>query len=399
MASARYDTVISRLMLRQVIVYDCTDAHSQASVDYWVQELQNKGPARCCMAVAANKSDVEPKAVDPQAMKAMCEEKGLLFVETSAKTGENVRPPLLSCQIAFGIFFFRAHALLSSMTRAALAFAGWVATGTVNGVLAVRTCLLDLQAETFTESCEPSWAAEDEVVAQCFHECATSQYQLEAGLNPQKPNLASAVPQTKKCSNQQRPMACPSFQLTCIKPIDGANAFPNACSGKTSLSEFPLTYGDFYVAFYSFGTASEDGETKPKIVTRIVAGGEICSGTYVISDGGICLGTYRTAVVHTGPPVAPPQPPAIHGMPIPFPQLDSNGETPTTSTTTTTTTTESTTETTSTAETTSTTALPKKPKGRPRFFWRGIHHLRDPSGAPSLRGGHLFLPSPAPEWR
>ncbi|CAJ1435766.1 unnamed protein product [Effrenium voratum] len=88
-----------------VIVYDCTDAHSQASVDYWVQELQNKaglpelpllaglrlptlglvwyqslapelsrfskqlfksldwsspdeicqGPARCCMAVAANK--------------------------------------------------------------------------------------------------------------------------------------------------------------------------------------------------------------------------------------------------------------------------------------------------------------------------------------------------------
>ena len=73
-----------------VIVYDCTDAHSQASVDYWVQELQNKGPARCCMAVAANKSDVETKAVDPKQMKAMCEEKGLLFVETSAKTGENV---------------------------------------------------------------------------------------------------------------------------------------------------------------------------------------------------------------------------------------------------------------------------------------------------------------------
>eukprot|EP00438_Fugacium_kawagutii_P036468 Skav209695 [mRNA] locus=scaffold36:83270:83587:+ [translate_table: standard] len=53
-----------------VIVYDCTDAHSQASVDYWVQELQNKGPARCCMAVAANKSDVESKAVDPKQMKA-----------------------------------------------------------------------------------------------------------------------------------------------------------------------------------------------------------------------------------------------------------------------------------------------------------------------------------------
>ncbi|CAE7674013.1 RAB5 [Symbiodinium sp. CCMP2592] len=282
-------------------------------------------------------------------------------VETSAKTGENVRPSTL----VFGIFFFRAHALLSSMTRAALAFVGWVTTGTVGGVLAVRTCLLDLQADTFTDSCEPSWAAEDEVVAQCFRECATSQYRLQGGMNPQKPNMAIAEPQTTKCSNQQRPMACPSFHLTCVKPIDDSNAFPNACSGKTSLSEFPLTYGDYYVAFYSFGTASEDGETKPKIVTRIVAGGEICSGTYVISDGGICLGTYRAAMVHMGPPVAPPQPPAIHGMPIPFPELDSNGELPTTSTTTTTTTTTtaSTTETTSTAETTSTTASPKKPKG------------------------------------
>eukprot|EP00933_Yihiella_yeosuensis_P012129 TRINITY_DN120227_c0_g1_i1.p1 TRINITY_DN120227_c0_g1~~TRINITY_DN120227_c0_g1_i1.p1 ORF type:complete len:201 (+),score=44.43 TRINITY_DN120227_c0_g1_i1:90-692(+) len=75
-----------------VIVYDCTDGRSQASVQYWVQELQSKGPARCCMAVAANKSDValENKAVDAQEMKAYCEENGLLFVETSAKTGENV---------------------------------------------------------------------------------------------------------------------------------------------------------------------------------------------------------------------------------------------------------------------------------------------------------------------
>merc|ERR1740129_1140974 len=73
-----------------VVVYDCTDEHSQASVMYWVQELQSKGPARCSMAVAANKSDEEHKAVDAKAMKAYCDENGLLFVETSAKTGENV---------------------------------------------------------------------------------------------------------------------------------------------------------------------------------------------------------------------------------------------------------------------------------------------------------------------
>ena len=237
--------------------------------------------------------------------------------------------------------------------------------------------MLDLQADTFTESCEPSWAAEDEIVAQCFHECATSQYQLQGGLDPQKPNVALAVPQTTKCSNQQRPMPCPSFKLTCVKPIDDSNAFPNACSGKSSLKEWPLlAYGDFYVAFYSFGTAGEGG-TIPKIATRIVTGGVICSGTYEISDGGICLGTYRAAVVHMGPPVAPPQPPAIHGMPVPFPELDSNGEiatTSTTTTTTTTTTTASTAETTSAASATSTTTAPrpKNPRGSSWFFLRSV---------------------------
>lgn len=73
-----------------VIVYDCTDAHSQASVTYWVHEMQSKGPANVKIAVVANKSDVETKAVDAKAMKAYCDEQGLLFVETSAKTGDNV---------------------------------------------------------------------------------------------------------------------------------------------------------------------------------------------------------------------------------------------------------------------------------------------------------------------
>merc|ERR1712217_406292 len=66
-----------------VIVYDRTDERSQQSVQYWVNELQSKGPARVQMAVAANKSDVENKAVDTKAMKAYCDENQLLFVETS----------------------------------------------------------------------------------------------------------------------------------------------------------------------------------------------------------------------------------------------------------------------------------------------------------------------------
>eukprot|EP00929_Paragymnodinium_shiwhaense_P108919 TRINITY_DN75276_c0_g1_i1.p1 TRINITY_DN75276_c0_g1~~TRINITY_DN75276_c0_g1_i1.p1 ORF type:complete len:240 (+),score=44.99 TRINITY_DN75276_c0_g1_i1:100-720(+) len=73
-----------------VVVYDCTDTHSEASVKYWVNELQNKGPANVRMAVAANKSDMENKAVNPGQMKSYCDENNILFVETSAKTGDQV---------------------------------------------------------------------------------------------------------------------------------------------------------------------------------------------------------------------------------------------------------------------------------------------------------------------
>lgn len=73
-----------------VIVYDCTETNSQESVKYWVQELQSKGPQGVCIAVAANKCDVEKKLVDAKAMRTYCEDNGHLFVETSAKTGAHV---------------------------------------------------------------------------------------------------------------------------------------------------------------------------------------------------------------------------------------------------------------------------------------------------------------------
>merc|ERR1712224_807932 len=41
-----------------VIVYDCTHAASQSSVDHWVHELRSKRPSEVRISVAANKSDV-----------------------------------------------------------------------------------------------------------------------------------------------------------------------------------------------------------------------------------------------------------------------------------------------------------------------------------------------------
>jgi len=73
-----------------VIVYDCTDQNSFEAVKYWVSELRSKGPSSVCLCVAANKCDMPDRGVDSEAARQYCEENSMLFVETSAKTGDNV---------------------------------------------------------------------------------------------------------------------------------------------------------------------------------------------------------------------------------------------------------------------------------------------------------------------
>ncbi|KFG60684.1 Rab5B protein [Toxoplasma gondii RUB] len=103
-----------------VVVYDVTNPASMDAVRFWVEELKQRGPANCCIAVAANKSDsmensenAEPPpeegtaGVDVEAerraeMKKYCAAEGMLFVECSAKTGCNVG--LLFEQLAKEVF-------------------------------------------------------------------------------------------------------------------------------------------------------------------------------------------------------------------------------------------------------------------------------------------------------
>ncbi|CBZ49766.1 putative GTP-binding protein [Neospora caninum Liverpool] len=105
-----------------VVVYDVTNLSSMDAVRFWVEELKQRGPQNCRIAVAANKSDsIEPqtdselatppegetKAVDAEAerraeMKKYCAAEGMLFVECSAKTGYNVG--LLFEQLAKEVF-------------------------------------------------------------------------------------------------------------------------------------------------------------------------------------------------------------------------------------------------------------------------------------------------------
>ncbi|CAK9191906.1 unnamed protein product [Sphagnum jensenii] len=74
-----------------VIVYDITNADSFNRAKKWVQELQRQGNPNLVMALAANKADLDSKRkVEAEEGKSYADENGLFFMETSAKTAQNV---------------------------------------------------------------------------------------------------------------------------------------------------------------------------------------------------------------------------------------------------------------------------------------------------------------------
>ncbi|KAK9732999.1 hypothetical protein RND81_04G037200 [Saponaria officinalis] len=74
-----------------IIVFDVTSSDSFARAKKWVQELQKQGNPNMVMALAGNKSDLEERrAVSAEEARTYAEENGLVFMETSAKTAQNV---------------------------------------------------------------------------------------------------------------------------------------------------------------------------------------------------------------------------------------------------------------------------------------------------------------------
>lgn len=67
----------------------------QSSLDKakaWVKELQRQAPEAIIIALAGNKSDLSAqRAIETAEAEAYAKEAGLLFFETSAKSGENVK--------------------------------------------------------------------------------------------------------------------------------------------------------------------------------------------------------------------------------------------------------------------------------------------------------------------
>ncbi|XP_043703815.1 ras-related protein RABF1-like isoform X1 [Telopea speciosissima] len=74
-----------------VIVYDITSSESFNKARYWIKELQNHGSPDIVMALVGNKADLhESRKVPVQDARDYAEKNGMFFIETSAKTADNV---------------------------------------------------------------------------------------------------------------------------------------------------------------------------------------------------------------------------------------------------------------------------------------------------------------------
>jgi len=87
-----------------LVVYDLTKASSLNKAKHWIAELQRQASPGIVIALVGNKLDLvsndsgdlegeggSARQITTEEAKAYAEEEGLLFFETSAKTGENVQ--------------------------------------------------------------------------------------------------------------------------------------------------------------------------------------------------------------------------------------------------------------------------------------------------------------------
>eukprot|EP00177_Eucheuma_denticulatum_P000887 GFKZ01001604.1.p2 GENE.GFKZ01001604.1~~GFKZ01001604.1.p2 ORF type:complete len:203 (+),score=34.62 GFKZ01001604.1:280-888(+) len=80
-----------------IIVYDVTDQESFNNVKSWLQEIDRFASEHVCKLLVGNKNDMtSKKVVDTATAKEFADSLGIKFLETSAKTSENVEAAFLA---------------------------------------------------------------------------------------------------------------------------------------------------------------------------------------------------------------------------------------------------------------------------------------------------------------
>uniref|UniRef100_A0A452YB57 Uncharacterized protein n=3 Tax=Aegilops tauschii subsp. strangulata TaxID=200361 RepID=A0A452YB57_AEGTS len=81
-----------------IVVYDITSAESFNKAQYWVKELQRHGSQDMIMALVGNKADLhEKRTVSSQEAQEHADMNNMFFVETSAKTADNINQLFEGC--------------------------------------------------------------------------------------------------------------------------------------------------------------------------------------------------------------------------------------------------------------------------------------------------------------
>ena len=89
----KYRSLVSNLFKKcagALLVYEIGNKESFQNIPNFIKTCKENSPEEVVMVLVGNKSDLEERQVSTEEGQKLAEKNGMLFFETSAKTGENV---------------------------------------------------------------------------------------------------------------------------------------------------------------------------------------------------------------------------------------------------------------------------------------------------------------------
>ena len=93
-----------------IIVYDITDRTSFEKIGDWVRDVRNLAPPECTIALVGNKLDLAAqRVVETSEGEELADRENMIFYETSAASGENVKELFNKKEEMINVVIFNAN--------------------------------------------------------------------------------------------------------------------------------------------------------------------------------------------------------------------------------------------------------------------------------------------------